>query len=459
VELKSFALALNKKWKNLIRKFKKVCADCASTAIYTDNAFVVPGGRFIEYYYWDTYWIVEGLLVCNMTQTVKGLLQNFLDIIETNGFVPNGARAYYLNRSQPPLLTQMIYAYVKKTNDMELLQKAIDYLDAEYSFWMTEKVTKVEKNGKTYELNMYNISNSYPRPESYKEDYLNALQSKDIDGYYSNVISAAESGWDFSSRWFENAYDITTIQIRDIIPVDLNAILFKNEKILSQFHEYFNNPEQSEFYRKASEQREIAINQILWSEEFYTWADFNVKQNKSHTEYLYPTDLTPLWAGITLPVDLNTILSRYKGLLMDHVSGIPSSNVHSGQQWDFPNVWAPYHHWIVEYLNDKHPEYAVDIAQRFVNTAYCSFKVKGALYEKYQADVLGAYGEGGEYVVQEGFGWTNGVVIMFMNMFGDKLKSTNKCLSNLATNSNARLTDLNGFSFLLVIFLGLLAHF
>jgi hypothetical protein len=65
-------------------------------------------GRFREFYYWDTYWIVKALLHCDMAQTVKGIIENFLSMVQTYGIVPNGGRIYYLKRSQPPFLTLMV---------------------------------------------------------------------------------------------------------------------------------------------------------------------------------------------------------------------------------------------------------------------------------------------------------------------------------------------------------------
>lgn len=437
--LKAFGMILNEKWKNLLRKFAKICDDCVSSKIETANAFVVPGGRFIEYYYWDTYWIVKGLLICEMFETVKGILQNFLDIIKNNGYIPNGARIYYLNRSQPPLLIQMIHEYFKKTNDYDFLKYAIDLLDQEYDSWMTEKVTSITRNNKNYLLNTYNISTEFPRPESYKEDYINGQKTEDFKNYYSNVISVAESGWDFSSRWFKRADDITTIQIRDLIPVDLNAIMYKNEGVLSELHLHLNNFEKSEFYNEKAKNRLDSIEAILWSDEFSTWADFNTKTSTLNLNHLYISSLTPLWAGVPLPTELKNILRNYESFLKDHISGIPSSNVETGQQWDFPNVWAPYHHWMVTYLNENNYDLypnssrmnssylALDIANRFVNTVFCSHQNQNAIYEKYNADKRGERGEGGEYKVQEGFGWTNGVAIEFLEMFGERLEAPIEC--------------------------------
>jgi len=108
-------VALNKFWKELVRKVPDDVFDAPQrfSILRKKHPFVVPGGRFRESYYWDSYWIVLGLLACDMTLTAKGLVQNLLDDVSTYGFVPNGGRIYYLNRSQPPLLSDMVVALLE----------------------------------------------------------------------------------------------------------------------------------------------------------------------------------------------------------------------------------------------------------------------------------------------------------------------------------------------------------
>ncbi|KAL3272826.1 hypothetical protein HHI36_014285 [Cryptolaemus montrouzieri] len=106
-EYESFVNELMPIWKILTRRIKRevIHKDNITrfSIIPVPNGFVIPGGRFREFYYWDSYWIIVGLLNSGMTTTVKGMLENFLWLIEKFGFIPNGGRIYYLNRSQPPL--------------------------------------------------------------------------------------------------------------------------------------------------------------------------------------------------------------------------------------------------------------------------------------------------------------------------------------------------------------------
>jgi alpha,alpha-trehalase len=339
---------------------------------------------------------VEGLLASGMIQTARGIIENFADIIKLAGFVPNGSRVYYMNRSQPPLLTQMVYSYYKLTGDSGLVEETLDQLDKEYEFWMARKCVRVVIDGERYKLNMYNVNGSHPRPESYREDFDNANQSNNREMYFSNIMSATESGWDFSSRWFSDPMDIKTIQITNIIPIDLNAIMYCNEVILAEFHRLLGT-RKAKSYEQAASKRQKVINTLLWDKKVLSWGDYNILTKKVNSSYLYISDLSPLWSGIEPPVDANIILTRYQSLLMDHVSGIPASNIKSGQQWDFPNVWAPYHFWAVDYFRKINRfDIALNIAQRFVNTVYQGWHKTNYIFEKYEADTAGAYGGGGE---------------------------------------------------------------
>ncbi len=116
----------------------------------------MAGGRFREPYYWDSFWIVEGLLRTggHFIEISKNTIENFLDFVDTIGFVPNGARKYYLNRSQPPLLSQMVRVYIEHTGDTSILDRAIPLLIKEHEFFTTNRsVSVTAPDGKTYQLN------------------------------------------------------------------------------------------------------------------------------------------------------------------------------------------------------------------------------------------------------------------------------------------------------------------
>lgn len=213
----------------------------------------MPGGRFLEFYYWDTYWIIRGLLQSEMYNTVRGMLRNFFSIIDRYGFIPNGGRIYYLTRTHPPMLTSMVKSYIDFTNDTDFIAEALPRLQAEYDYFQQNRVQKV--NG--FELYTYGASvAAKPRPESYFEDYDMAQRSfqteKEKTKFYTNIVAAAESGMDFSSRWFinngTNEGKLFQVETLSIVPVDLNAMLYSNAKIIAEFNNKLGNTNVAEQY-------------------------------------------------------------------------------------------------------------------------------------------------------------------------------------------------------------------
>jgi len=156
--VKEFVQKVINIWPDLTRKYTGSvnCTDCQSSFIPVNRTFVVAGGRFREPYYWDSYWIVQGLLRTGgaFVDITKNTIENFLDFVETIGFVPNGARLYYLNRSQPPLLSQMVRSYIEHTNDTSILDRAIPLLIKEHDFFINNRSVDVTaRDGTSYRLN------------------------------------------------------------------------------------------------------------------------------------------------------------------------------------------------------------------------------------------------------------------------------------------------------------------
>jgi alpha,alpha-trehalase len=168
-KLRNWAREIHGIWKELGRLIKtsvRLQPDLYSVQ-YVSKPFIVPGGRFRELYYWDTYWINKGLLLSQMHSTVKGMLSNFIELVSNLGYVPNGGRIYY-SRSQPPFLIPMFKDYVDATGDQKFLAKSLSMLEKEFQFWMRERRVGVKVGGRTYNLARYNSEKDAPRPESYK---------------------------------------------------------------------------------------------------------------------------------------------------------------------------------------------------------------------------------------------------------------------------------------------------
>jgi len=167
---RGWAKSLHLFWKELGRQMKDEVRNSTElySIIYVQHPVIVPGGRFREFYYWDSYWIIRGLLLSEMHDTVRGMLENFINMVRKYGFVPNGGRIYYTRRSQPPLLIPMVKSYMDATRDIEFLRKNIDAIEEEFQYWMKNHSVVVVKDGIGYTLARYSASSSGPRPESYR---------------------------------------------------------------------------------------------------------------------------------------------------------------------------------------------------------------------------------------------------------------------------------------------------
>lgn len=447
---KDWVISLNNIFRNLSRRVKDEVYQRPDlySLLWVPNGFVIPGGRFRELYYWDTYWIINGLLLCDMKKTARGIIENFIYIVKTNGFIPNGSRKYYLQRSQPPLFITMAHSYYEKTGDIDFIKDNIDVFEQEYMFWEKHRMIKVRKNGICYKLARYYSQSYGPRPESYREDYITAEKFKteeEKNEMYIKIKSAAESGHDFSTRWFikdgTNKGNLSDIDTPSIIPVDLNAFLHANAVILSNFNGLLKRYRQQEMYKRKAENLLAGITAILWREDKGMWFDYDIK-NKMSREYFYLTNLSPLWTISYPRLRQQQISEKVLDYIKEtgieqFIGGIPTSLENSGEQWDFPNAWPPLQAIAVEGLlkldTPQSRDKAFLFADRWVKSNYRGYKKFGNMFEKYDVLLPGQTGAGGEYEAQKGFGWTNGVILQFLDEFGKDLKwgSTMETVGNI----------------------------
>lgn len=381
--------------------------------------YMVPGGRFREIYYWDSYFTMLGLQASCKKEMIQNMVDNFSYLISKYGFIPNGNRTYYLSRSQPPFFSLM----VKLLSDVEGKNSIVKYLpslEKEYLFWTYGKDSLNEKNRtlkrvvwldqKTI-LNRYWDDLSTARPESYKEDILTALSSqKDSDKVFRNIRAACESGWDFSSRWLADGKNLSSIHTTEIIPVDLNALIYHLETILAQGYSLKGDQEKSKHYSKLAERRKKAIKKYCWDKSKKIYTDYDFIANKPTGSVSLATSF-PLFFNIANKKEAKFIKEK----IMDSLffdGGLAATNFPTKQQWDYPNGWAPLQ-WISikGLLNYGYKEEAKKIAfnWKFINKRV--FYNTGKMLEKYNVSDITLEAGGGEYPLQDGFGWTNGVYL------------------------------------------------
>ena len=471
------------------------------------DKMVVPGGRFREFYYWDSYWIVRGLLLCNMTATARLVVENLVGMVDAYGFVPNGSRQYYLTRSQPPFLALMV-EFVGQWNGgadsgMEWMAEQLSALEREYAYWMKEGehlVVVTDSNNETHRLNRYYASVQYPRPESYLEDVLTARRlathnhslqhqqrdeascssdSPDCDTtdtwseqakhLFSELSASAETGWDFSSRWFADRRNISTAETSHIIPVDLNAVMYGVERVLSKMFNATNNTAKGAMYAAAADQRLDGMYAVLFDAEeqeagHYVWRDYDFHEQVSDGDVNVLSNYLPLWThAYDERIDVSRVIDRLLSSGLVQAGGLLTSLDDIGQQWDCPNAWPPLQHMVMEGIATAHytpsnettganllslltslpttvpqpytplplpasappTNYATSLAY-FLSSSWLYgnallYNSTGIMYEKYYALTRGTAGHGGEYPVQAGFGWTNGVALIMLQQYATVL--------------------------------------
>ena len=415
-DYRDFCHQLNNCWRLLGRQVDSEVAGHQDrfSLLHLPNPVVVPGGRFREVYYWDSFWIIRGLLACKMVDTARGTIENLVHLVHTIGFVPNGGRVYY-TRSQPPLLAAMVESYVKATEDTAWGRRQLKALELEWSYWQRHHSVKV--GGHT--LFRYSCTEGTPRPESYREDWLLAesLEEQEKEDLWRELRSAAESGWDFSSRWFLQGNTLAATSTSNFAPVDLNSFLCKAAGIIGELHKIGGDETEASKWQEKACQLHEAMEELLWSEEDGCWFDLNITTGCKNPCYS-ASNLTPLWAiPKRLPSDRASRGLAYlqgEGAL-SHPGGVPTTLNNSGQQWDFPNVWPPLEHMLIVGLHNspdpKVQEESLRLARRRVDQCLKVFLDTGHMFEKYNCEDPNKAGGGGEYEVQLGFGWTNGMLL------------------------------------------------
>ncbi|KAI6174947.1 Trehalase [Aphelenchoides bicaudatus] len=460
VYLRRWALHLHRIWRDLCRRVKDDVRTHQErySLLYVPHNFVIPGGRFREFYYWDTFWILKGLLFSEMYETARGVILNLAYMVDHHGFVPNGGRVYYLIRSQPPLLIAMVYEYFLSTGDLNFVMEVLPLLEKEFNFWMNNRMQSwadPKTNQTLFHFFQYKAKTRVPRPESYREgkqlnlnkfymELAEGLNTTDREQMFSNVASAAETGWDFSTRWFaqegSGKHDMRSIRTWSIVPVDLNAFMCINTRILASFYEIAGDVTKTIKYQRYYENMKVAMKTLHWNETDGIWYDYDL-EHKKHSNTYYVSNALPLYAKCFDDEDEITPYRVYDYLkregVLNFTKGIPTSlAMKSSQQWDKENAWfeilePPMVHMVIEgFRTSGEPKLmkaAELMATQWLIVNYKAYSNTYAMFEKYNVSILteefGA-GGGGEYEVQTGFGWTNGVILDLLDKYGEKLSSS-----------------------------------
>ena len=390
-----------------------------STLLPLPYPYVVPGGRFREVYYWDSYFTMLGLEVDGRNDLATDMLKNFAYEIDKYGHIPNGNRSYYLSRSQPPFFSLMV-DLVAQYNGIETYATFLPQLQKEHDYWMRGEnealpgraVRNVVRLLDGTVLNRYWDERGAPRDESYAEDVNTAaLSNRPAATVWRNLRAAAESGWDFSSRWLADGRTLATIRTLALLPPDLNSLLAHLEATLSAAYALKGDAEGAASYARRAGQRAAAIQRLMWDARDGVFADYLWRQDAT-TRNVSAATLYPLFLGVATPEQAQSVAGVVDERLLEP-GGLATTLVETGQQWDAPNGWAPLQWIAVAGLrNYGFPALAQEVATRWVGKTIAGFRQQAKLVEKYNVSTTGGdAGGGGEYTTQIGFGWTNGVLL------------------------------------------------
>ena len=393
--------------------------------------YVVPGGRFTELYYWDSYFTMLGLAESGRPRLLRAMVDNFAYLIDTYGHVPNGTRSYYLSRSQPPVFALMVELGARCGGLPP--SHYLPQLRREYAYWMDgaaglrpgEATRRVVRLADGSLLNRYWDDRDSPREESYLEDVHTAAGSPRPAGeVYRDLRAAAESGWDFSSRWLregpcdDGPPSLSNICTTAILPVDLNAFLFKLECCIAGLSRQCGDTAAAERHEALARARAAAVRRLMWQAQEQAFFDYDFHQGRQR-RCLTAATAVPLFTGLANRAEARGVADILAARLLAP-GGLATTEHGSGQQWDRPNGWAPLQ-WMAIRGLERHGlvELSQDITQRWLSTVSKVYRREGKLVEKYTLretpDATPAGGGGGEYPLQDGFGWTNGVTRRLMH--------------------------------------------
>jgi alpha,alpha-trehalase len=384
-------------------------SESAGSILPLPYPILIPGDRFQESYYWDTFFAFKTLIRTGRLELAIMQVENYLYEIAQYGLIPNGSRTYYLSRSQPPMIAAMIrevLTTIKEQNNGELPEnvtswlrtKVLPLLEIDYQeFWMNPETRYHAETG----LNHHWDSETTPRPERHGAD-----NDYELGETPQHTRAGAEDGEDFT-----NAREG---QYASIAPIKLNAILYNYERAMSEFYEWVGNGGSQQRYATAAKVRQEAMNRLMLNEEDGMFYDYQLERERQ-MGHVTASSFALLWAN-ALTHEQAVRLKENVLEQLEVKGGLMASTLSDGGQWDAPNGWLPQHYFAIEgLLNYSFEEDAIRIAEKITTTVETAFKKERVLIERF--DVLRGTSpieDGTKYDTQRGFLWTNGVYIWIL---------------------------------------------
>jgi len=410
---------------------------CEHGLLYLPGSYVVPGGRFNEFYGWDSYFIQRGLLRGGHTKLASSLVDQALYEVEHYGAVLNANRTYYLTRSHPPVLSMMVREKLRLDEDKDWLARTLPTIEKYYYYWKVPPhlnqatglsryydlglgpapevvASEQDESGRTHYERVAEFLKTEPVEDYDVSLYYNAELDTLTDLAYIGDRSMRESGFDPTDRFGELNLDVI-----HFAPVCLNVLLWQMERDIAEFYQMLGDEGTSETWRRRSEDSAAAIDRFFWDEDAGLYLDYHLGREERRN-YPFLTTFWPLWAGLASRSQAEKVAANLHLFLRP--GGLQTSTKTTGEQWDAPFAWAPLQLFAVDGLERYgFMDEARDIARRFTAMAADSFRREGVLREKYDAErctsQLGDQITFGYVTNEPGFGWTNAVIHEFLDRF------------------------------------------
>jgi alpha,alpha-trehalase len=373
-------------WKNLICYYP----EDKRLHLALPNHYVSPNMSIFknDQFYWDTYFVVLGLVKSGKIDLAKGMIDNFCFLFERFGIIPMRNRYYNLGTSQIPFLTSMAMEVYLHDQDFLWLKKVMNIAEQEYKkYWVNPELTErhIMKNG----LSRY------------------------CDHYITHLGAEHESGWDMTSRFADRCLDY--------LPVDLNSCLYKYETDLALFYRAQKNLYKARQFEEKAEQRKNTMQELMWNKRKRFFFDYNNTKN-TQSRFLSVAGFYPLWAGLASRKQAAAIC-EYMLPVFEFDGGIVNTQRYKlsseSKQHDFPNGW-PHQQWIVikGLLNYGFRDAAERIARKWLDMNEAVFLRTGQFWEKYdvvKCDI--GVSNPDRYPTQSGFAWTNAIFVRLVHEF------------------------------------------
>lgn len=399
--------------------------------LYLPRPYVVPGGRFNEMYGWDSYFTQVGLLRDGELTLAKDMIDNFLYEIQHYGKILNANRTYYLTRSQPPFLTQMILGVYRQTGDKAWLLSTIPAIESTYRFWTSEphltpatglsryydfgegpapEVVTGERDasGKTHYDHVREYYRTHEVTDYDERLFYDAARDQLTPLFYKGDRSMRESGFDPSNRF--GPFNADCIHYD---PVCLNSLLYVMETEAAEIFKTLGRGRDASEWLARADKRRREVNRLMWDEKDGLYYDYHVVEKRVR-RYPFLTTFYPLWAGIADKRQAARVVANLR--MFERPGGLLTSTNVSGSQWDAPYGWAPLQMIAVEGLRRYgYAKEADRVSAAFLSLVLKEFVEHNTVVEKYDVvrreSDLGSGLKFGYKSNEIGFGWTNAAFV------------------------------------------------